>query len=244
MLGLGADALAHEDPQAATPSRIDTAVKAALALVPYVGGALAILYEDVLARRRDRLDAFGAAAFDSHPEGWEGLLHRLRVDPRLAELFVQASEAAMTSTVQAKAQALGKVLADAATATDEDTFDHMELLALALMDLESPHLRGLQRLANFPTDDQLYSEHAEATGLVRDDGPTAVTLDNLMSQDERRKQRLQVQSLLPPPVVAALVRHGLVTQDAGFGLYITGVSDFGRDLLSYVASVAADTRGA
>lgn len=223
---------------AGTPSRVDTAMKAALALVPYVGGALAILYEDVLTRRRVKVEAFGEAAFDRHPQGCEGLLRQLQVDPRLAELFVQAGEAAMTSTVQAKAEGLGRMLADAATAIDEDTFDHMELLTLALMDLESPHLRGLQRLASFPTDDELFKEHAEASGLVRDEGAAAVTLDNLVNQDERRVERMRVQALLPPPVVAALVRHGLVTQDAGYGLYITGVSHFGRDLLRYVAAAA------
>jgi len=202
------------------PTRVDTTIKAALALLPYVGGALAILYEDVLTRRRAKLEVFGKAAFERHPDGWEGFLQHLQGDARLAELFVRAGESAQTSTVRQKAAALGRLLADAATAGTEDEVDNMELLTLALIDLEWPHIRALSRLAEYPSDAEIEREPGA-------DGKK-------IGEDVRRKARFALQRALSEPALSALVRHGLVGQQSGYGLYVSGVTQHGRDLLGYI----------
>jgi hypothetical protein len=210
---------------ATQPTRTDTAVKAALNLVPWVGGSLAVLYEDVLARRRSRLDAFADAAFGTYPGSAEALIGRMKGDSRIAELFLQSAEASIRTSVDAKAVALGRILADAATATSEDEIDKDELLSLALVDTELPHVRGLAALAVYPSDSELYAEHG------RDE-------HERINSDERRIARLQAVKSTPAPVLSALVRHGLVGQESGYSLYIDGVTDFGRELLAYLEDQA------
>ena len=218
-----------DEKRATQPTRTDTAVKAALNLVPWVGGSLAVLYEDVLARRRSRLDAFADAAFGTYPGSAEDLIGRMKVDSRIAELFLQSAEAAMRTSVDAKAVALGRILADAATATSEDETDKAELLSLALVDMELPHVRALAALAAYPSDAELYAEHGKDE-------------HERINTDERRIARFQTVKNTPAPVLSALVRHGLVSQESGYGLYIDGVTDFGRELLMYleVQAGAAD----
>lgn len=210
------------------PTRTDTAVKAALNLVPLVGGSLAVLYEDVMARRRSRLNAFADSAFSTYPGSTDDFVRRIAEDSRLAELFLESAEAATRTSVDEKAAALGQILAEAAMATSDDETDRAELLTLALMDLERPHVRALAALAEHPSDAELYVEHGEDE-------------HEQVNADERRMARFRTVAAISAPVMSALVRHGLVSQASGYGLYIEGVTGFGRELLTYLESQAMST---
>ncbi len=210
------------------PTRTDTAVKAALNLVPIVGGSLAVLYEDVMARRRSRLNTFTESAFSTYPGSADDFVRRIAEDSRLAELFLESAEAATRTSVDEKATALGQILAEAATATSDDETDRAELLTIALLGLERPHVRALAALADYPSDAELYLEHGAGQ-------------HEQVNADERRKARFGTVAAISAPVMSALVRHGLVSQASGYGLYIEGVTDFGRELLAYLEGRAMST---
>jgi hypothetical protein len=203
------------------PSRSQTTIKVALNLVPYVGGALATIYEDWLSRRRASVERVAEVTLANYGKSDEEFVRRLREDVRLASLFVTALEAAAATAVEAKVTALGLLLADAASTTHARTFDEKELMVLALADLEWPHVRALRELAEYPSDAELYAE-------LRSENVNAV------NEDPRRRERIQLVESLPRPVVAALVRHGLVSENAGYGLYVEGTTPFGRALLDYL----------
>lgn len=203
------------------PSRAQTAIKVALNLVPYVGGALATIYEDWLGRRRARVERIAEVALAHYAKSDEDFVRRLSEDPRLASLFVTALEAAAATAVEEKVTALGLLLADAASTADTRTFDEKELMVLALADLEWPHVRALRELAEYPSDAELSAE-------LGSENVSAV------NEDTRRRERTQLVASLPRPVVAALVRHGLVSENAGYGFYVEGITPFGRSLLDYL----------
>ncbi|MCP4968393.1 MAG: hypothetical protein GY926_24565 [bacterium] len=207
-------------------SRADTAVKAALSLVPYLGGALSIVYEDVRERRQERLQSFAESSFERYAGSPDELIERLSEDENLADLFIRSAESAATSLSNEKAVALGRLLADRASTSTDQPVDELELLTLALLDLEWPHIRGLSEMARFPSDAELEMENDSDQKKV--------------SADARRAERFEALGELPKPVVAALVRHALLGQESGYGLYVDGVTDFGRTLLSYLEGTAAD----
>jgi len=203
------------------PTRGETFVKMAIATVPYVGGPLGVLYEDILARRKARVSAMGIAALSRFEGTSEHFVMRLGEEPRLGGLFVTAAEAAARTTVDEKARAMGLLLADAADARgNESSFDEKELLLLALADLEWPHIRALGELGSFPTDEELHQQ-----------GKSNQTL----GASPKREDRLRAIEALPSPVLAALLRHGLVQQESAVdGLYVNGLTPFGHKLLAYL----------
>lgn len=70
-----------------------------------------------MAQRRASVESFTEATFSHFPGGAEDFVRRMTEDTRLAELFVGAAEAAVTTTAPGKAAALGGMLADSAIAT-------------------------------------------------------------------------------------------------------------------------------
>lgn len=203
------------------PTWGQTVIKAALSSVPYAGGPLGVLYDDVMARRRSRVERVAEEAFQRSQLSQDAVVDKLSADPRLAELLIRATESAMTSALNIKVVAFGRLVGDAVRASTDAEVDDLELLTLALADLEAPHVAALARLADFPSDADLYAEYASNNY-------------DAVNEDERRKARMVLQEALPTPVISALVRHGLLSQKSGYGLYIEGVTDFGRLLLEYL----------
>lgn len=101
-----------------TPKGSETAIKAALSLVPYAGGALSTLYADVVERRRSRVQMLAQRAFYSYPGTNEEFVEQLRSHDRLTELFGVAVEAASRSARYDKIAALSQLLAEAVTAEE------------------------------------------------------------------------------------------------------------------------------
>lgn len=203
------------------PTRTDTAIKVALSLVPYVGGSLSTLYGDLVERRRARVERFAQAAFTAYQGSPDDFIAQLRNDDRLAELFLIAVESASRSARNDKISALSQLLAQAASVRDGGAYDEEELLINALAELEWPHIKALKELAQHPSDKELEFEGLDSTA---------------MSSDPRRKARFDSLDRMPTPVTQVLIRNGLLSQEAGFGLYVAGVSSFGRRALEYLES--------
>lgn len=190
---------APEQPRG-SPSKNETAIKAVLELVPFVGGAIATIFGDHMERRRGRIQETAAAAVDRVGGDADRITDRLKSDERFADIFFDGLAAASRSSIEAKRVAIGHALGDAAMGEGELELDESQLLLKAMADLELPHLRALQRISR-------------------------------MEQTELMASLLQA---TPPPVLAALIRHGLVIQGAYDGLAIEGVTDFGNRLLEFV----------
>jgi hypothetical protein len=196
----------------------ETAVKVALGWIPVVGSTMATAYADTVARRRQNAAKTGSALLERYPGTPEEVLDRISEDERLGILFGRSVEAAMRTSLEAKVMALGYLLADFASSQTDDEADGLELLLMALDDLEWPHIRALKTLADFPSDADLEAEVGQKA----------------MNDDPRRKGRLKVTDGLSRPVLSGLVRHGLIREESGYGTYISGITEQGRALLGYL----------
>lgn len=93
------------------PSWAETAKRATLAAVPYVGGSLQVVYEDVRARRAAMA---GETISDIvSATGEELLVQRLAEDPVAEALFVNAVDAAVRTGLEAKRRLLARAVAEA-----------------------------------------------------------------------------------------------------------------------------------
>lgn len=189
-------------------TRLETTAKAALALVPGVGGALATVVGDELDRRRraarETAELVVAGVADS-----EILLRRLREDEQLSSLFAAAIEAGMRSTLREKRRALAAAITRGVL--DGAQIDQEHLVVAVLSDLDVPHLRALEGLRR----------------RVDEADPTRETLEHRAIESQTTG--------LSAPIEAALVRHGCIQSSSAsaFGGSITHwrVTSFGRRVL-------------
>jgi hypothetical protein len=130
--------------QSTAPSWTETGVKAVLALIPYVGGAIETVVADILARRRDRAGEMTEAAV-REAGGADRLLDAVRRNERVADLLLAAASAATSTALAWKRRAMGRVVGRAAT--DDALVDESELLFRALSDLDGPEFGLLGRMA-------------------------------------------------------------------------------------------------
>lgn len=126
------------------PSRGETAIRAAVRLVPSVGESLGIAVDDALDRRKAR--AQETAGRVEIEVGDDALLLERLEDERVQMLFAGALEAAMRSRVDAKRRLLARVVARAVM--DGAQVDEAELVTTALAQLDAPHVRALERFVN------------------------------------------------------------------------------------------------
>jgi len=150
----------------------EVVVLAGLSAVPYAGGPLSVVADELLARRRRRVAELGVAVLEGHDV--EDLLDRLRSDERFGELFVRAAEATAISGWEPKRRAMGAVIRSALDGEDAE-LDDSELLIAALERLEAPHFAALQRLDQAP-DSKMGDARAE-----QDAGLAAPVLAGLLS---------------------------------------------------------------
>jgi hypothetical protein len=94
------------------PSLPSVIAQAGLALVPGIGGALAILWAEAQDRDRRRVRQMGEAARDKVNDD-ERFVQRLMENERLVDLLVEAAEAARRSSWEAKRTSMGRVVAQA-----------------------------------------------------------------------------------------------------------------------------------
>lgn len=191
------------------PSSVESVAKAALSLVPVVGGALASVLGDELERRRSAARHTAELVAEAVGDG-EVLLARLQGDKRLAATFAQAVEAGMRSTMDEKRRAMAKAISRAVL--DIAEVDETQLVIAALEDLDVPHLRGLEDLRRRVDEERSPMESPVSRTIEgRDTGLIA-------------------------PIEAALLRHGCIfnrtTPTYGGSTAHWGVTAFGRHLLN------------
>jgi hypothetical protein len=196
------------------------ALKASVAMVPYLGAIAGPFVDLVLDRHRDRLISAGEAVADTVKD-LELLRRRIQEDERLADLFLAMLEVAARTSLDAKRRLAGRAVGSAVL--DNAVVDESELVVTALRDLDIPHFTALERLrrrkAELPSGNRLQEDAIEfAMGEATDSHP--------------------------PAVVAALVRHGTVMEKVHRPtntFYIYSLTRFGGRLLD---ELAKDQRGA
>jgi hypothetical protein len=129
----------------AAPSWTETGVKAVLALIPGVGGAIETVVADVAERRRERAREMAESAA-REAGGADALLDAVGRDERVADLFLAAGWAAQRTALAWKRRAMGRVVGRAAA--DDALVEDSELLFRALSDLDGPEFRLLSRMAS------------------------------------------------------------------------------------------------
>jgi len=165
-----------------SPTWAATAARATLAAIPYAGGTLQVLYEDVRARR-------AAAAGETIASivaitGEPALAQRMAVDPVVEALFVNALDSAIRTGLESKRRLLAKAVANAVL--DEALVDESQLLAGVLAELDVPHVRALKAMA--------------------DEWNTVLALPAEATERPGSWGQSQVFRNLPEPLKAALVR--------------------------------------
>lgn len=186
-----------------------------------LGSAVAPVLEAIIRRGNRRLaeNVYRVLFEASEVAGMspEELASLVEQEDRYLEISSSAVQAAMSTLNEQKVTALARALGDGLL--DEAKLDMSWVVILALADLESPHIRALARFAQYPTDRELDAEFGDATAV---------------NESPLRKERMALSSTLSPPIISALLRHGLVSQTAGYGLYVDGITDFGREVLRYL----------
>ncbi|MFA9430962.1 hypothetical protein [Egicoccus sp. AB-alg2] len=189
-------------------AHLETAVKAALSLVPGIGGALATIVGDELDRRRQSGRETAEFIIKGVADG-DVLLQRLREHEQLSSIFAAAVEAGMRTTLREKRRAMAVAVSRAVL--DEALVDEAQLIVAVLSDLDVPHLRALEE----------FRRRVDAADPTR----TIAHHRSIESQT----------SGLSSPIEAALVRHGCIysqsTAVLGGGITHWGVTYFGRMVL-------------
>lgn len=124
------------------PELWDSGVRIGLSLVPVIGGALQVIYQDT----RSHVAARAARTIQEIADetGVERLRERLASDPEVEALFVQGLDAATRTGYEGKRRLLARLIS--AAVLDDAKVDESLLFVLALRDLDGPHLRALERL--------------------------------------------------------------------------------------------------
>lgn len=184
-------------------------VVAAVAAIPGVGGPLSVVTNYALTEMRAaRAREFGEDMFRLVEP--DRLVAELRNDDRLADFFARAAESATRTRHRAKRRLMADVVARASL--DRAEIDESELFVWALDQLEAPHFRLLTEL-----------------------------------QGASSEEAYELSSRYPAPVVATVERVGAAYQnfyDGGTAqgedglprLRVTGLTDFGERLITYVAT--------
>lgn len=214
-----------------TPSRSEVTQRAAvvlasemsalaLGLPPGAASVLAAVGDGIRERYKHRRERYAETVIEA--VGPERFRDALEADPELEALFLSAMSTAMASGLENKRIYLARVVANA-FASDEP-IDTAWLKAEVLRDLDGPHIRALARLR-----------------MADDENQAEPGMDDAIFQEALRKE--------PTPVLAVLARSGVLRQgsemrSSGLAslpraetLSITGVNDFGREVLTELESI-------
>jgi hypothetical protein len=125
-----------------TTDFFQTAARAGLALIPGLGGALQVIYEDVRANIAYRQCQTIQEIADNVGEAT--LAEQLDDDPVRQALFVNGVEVATRTGLENKRRLLAKVVS--AAMLDDFKIDGAQLRVEALRDLDVPQIKALERL--------------------------------------------------------------------------------------------------
>jgi hypothetical protein len=132
--------------QAEQPSLPNAIVRAGLALIPGIGGAVAELWDYAQQLDQWRVQQMGEAAREALDDD-EKYVQRLHDDDRLLEMLVTAGDAARRTSWRAKRITMGRVLAHAMA--DDAVIDGDSVLLAAIATLEAVDFQWLGKLIAF-----------------------------------------------------------------------------------------------
>jgi hypothetical protein len=193
-------------------------ISAALSVVPYVGGALQTVFEEVDGRRRSRIESTGRAILEK--VGEERMLSRIMEDPRLEALLGNALDAAARTGFEAKRLVLARAVISALLGDDEAVVDTSELIVTAVAQLERMHVGALIRLEKQTDRNKQTPRQVDPIAAAR--------------------ESLAVHRTLTEPVVATLIYTGVATpgEITGNPMVVREITDFGRLVLGHLRAVA------
>ena len=190
--------------------------------VPGLAAGTTVVLEYLTTQRRSKgVEHLGYVV---HRVGEDRLRGIIQSDDERSEILWTSTQASMATSHQGKRVYLARVTANAMTS--DEAIDEAQLIVTALNELVGPHIRALTVIRN-----------------VQDANSDNEELDDIVHEIVRKQ---------PYPVLATLARTGVVRQgseERSPGLYsimfadslgITGVSDFGRNLLADLESVDPD----
>ncbi|HST47409.1 hypothetical protein [Jatrophihabitans sp.] len=128
----------------------------------------------------------------------EALFDRLTGDPKRLLLLRDALQSAAATSMQSKARAFGRAIANGALTADDAKIDNEALVVRALADLESPHVQVLARI-------QGGTARIPRPGEQRELSEKSLALERLDAHG---------QAALLQPLLQTLLRNGLVRQVA------------------------------
>lgn len=212
------------------PEVWDTLARVGLSLVPVVGGAALVVYDDV----RVRIAARTARTLDEIVEatGVEKLSDRLASDPELEAVFAQGLDAATRTGYEAKRRLLSRVIS--AAVLDDAKVDEALLVVLALRELDAPHLRVLERMRR-AEDDVLGRDLSEFSSESHEEAGAKMARENAAN-----RAVVDAGSGVPVVLLETLTRTGVAHQ---LGMSYGGptcpgtVSNFGRLVLDNLREV-------
>lgn len=195
-------------------------VALATGTAPSLTGVLTVVADGIRERHRSRGRQFvGRVVEQTGPDQFK---YAIEHDPERETLFLNALQTAMTTDLDNKRVYLARVVANAFIGDDQ--LDHSVFVAEALRDLSGAHIRALTKLRA--------ADDANQADPGMNDEIFQAALGEQIS-----------------PVLAALVRCGVVkqgSQEVSPGLHsipkseyysITGVNDFGREILKELEAV-------
>ncbi|MGX4707701.1 hypothetical protein LZP97_26840 (plasmid) [Rhodococcus sp. DMF-1] len=198
------------------PSVPETLLKAGVSLIPTVGGALAVIIQDISDRRAYKAQETLAWTVDA--VGESRLRQLAESDSEFDALLADMMFAAVRTGLDNKRRVLAKVVANAATS--DEPIDTAQLVVAALTELDGPHIRALARIR---------AAEVAAEG-------TEVPAGERGFSDPSENAAFHAGHKEPTPVLSTLVRTGVVdpaTVVSG-GVAIRGTTPFGRELLGYL----------
>ena len=199
-----------------SPTWTESAVKAVVAAIPYVGGSLTVLMQDMSDRRAYRANETLRAIADA--VGESKLQRRAESDPEFDALLAETIFAAVRSGIDEKRRVLARVVANAATS--DEPIDSAQLVVAALSELDGPPVRALARI-------RAVEVAAEGDEQTEGRDGFSVPVEDAAFKTGRKEL---------PQVLSALIRTGVVCP-ATFvdgGVAIMGTTPFGRELIGYL----------
>lgn len=202
-------------------STVGIEVLLAPAGVPGLAAGTVVVLEHILSRKQEK--GIEHLQYVAERVGEDNLLGIVQSDDERGEMLWSSTATAMASSHEGKRRYLALVVANAMMS--DEPIDMEQLIVSVLEELDGPHIRALALIRKADDANQ------------RNPG---VTGDDILHAELEH---------LPFPVLAALVRtgtlrqgseqrsNGLVSRPRAETLSISGVSDFGRELLENLESV-------
>jgi hypothetical protein len=208
----------------------------ALSKIPFAGDLAKEVFQAANDWRRYNAERTGREIAEI--VGPEELFERASDNTELAALLVQVLELAERTGFRAKRRLLVEAAANAFK--NDEAIDPAILVARALSQLDTVHIRALARLAALSHELGPWPDDYLPPDTTIDGG--SAKPDPLM---ERTEKMMKAGQQIPLPVLVALVNAGVVMQSTnvfGGGTHLHDVSDFGRQLLKGLQEADPDDK--